>query len=154
MPSTAPTSSRCLDEEDKNNHDENDDDDDDPLLIFDWDDANAQGFLQRWEARDALLGELDTPFKRPTSLVHLYARLLEPFAYDVEGAKVIGHACIQCDSAISFALVANQMGLFEYQPWSNTIVGERLPRIGRLAKLYVTTSAHKCKPLKFAGKLF
>ena len=62
--------------------------------------------------------------------------------------------CIQCTSAIAYGDVTNRMGLFELQPWVNTIIEGELPGCGKLANLFVNISVHKLTPHMLQGKLF
>lgn len=127
--------------------------DDDPIVIFAWINGNADEFLRRWEMRNAQVNQLNPSFYRPASLLQLYALLLEEFSRDIEGANVVGPACIQCVSSIAYGYVVGRMKDFESQPWVSTVVGGQLPGSAKLANLFVTASMHKFKPVKL-GNLF
>ena len=124
------------------------------MLIFDWIDNNADIFLQQQEARNERVSQLIPSFNRPTSLLDFYGLLLEQLTRDIDGASVIGKACIQCASIIAYGHVTNRMGAFEFQPRVTTVIAGALPGCGKLANLFVTTTIHKSKPLKLQFKLF
>ena len=123
--------------------------DDMPMLVFDWIDNNANIFLQRWEARNEPVSQLQPSF-------NLYGLLLTELTRDIDVASEIGKGCIQCASNIAYGNVTNRMGVFEFQPWVTTIIAGKLPGCGKLANLFVKTSVHKStgKPLKVHGELF
>ena len=128
--------------------------DDMPVVVFDWIDNNAEVFLQRWEARNEQVSQLQPAFNRPGSLLDLYGLLLAELTRDIDGASAIGKACIHCASSIAYGDVMNRMVVFEFQPWVTSIIAGELPGCGKLANLFITTTEHKSKPHKLQGKLF
>ena len=125
-----------------------------PILLFDWIESNAESFLQRWEAKKEKLGDLYPSIEHPKDLPHFTRLLLEEFTRDIDGANVMGHSIIHCDSYTASHQVTNRMGLFESQPWVITVMEGELHECGKLADLFVTVNVDETEPLKLLGKLF
>ncbi len=128
--------------------------DDMPMIYFKWEDETLAVFFERWAAKKSQIRGLNPALKLPTSVQNLYFVLLEEFERDIEGASIVGKACIQCVSSFAYGFVHSRMTTFELQPWVKTSNGRDLPESAKLAILFMSATVHKMKPLKLECKLW